>query len=537
MLKSPLQHHIRTVGLRDTKQASIPQAFADSTMKQDWQSMVWTILCLLVYCSQSLPSTPDIATHSRTRRGISGSKLGPPGPAPPTTLWRGETLRKFSDVVAAGGINSHGYDKQQRGELLTQEQLRGGSSLYEHQRGGTQAYTRYVSTSAEPEQALRFAGSTGTLYRIHADPKAVDMNLSLGKNQKGEPRSAYPNQAEHAFVQRIPLDQIEGYYLVTKENAAKVLEAARDDRPIEGVEFIRNPDFNAEKYGGQRAAGAAPELAGFPTDHEASGKNPYKSYRDQDVSKSFDEHVRETDKLESLREPNPSTSGSGALCKRGTDCVTSEKAQRPTDELAELEPAAKGKKLEAAGGRQTFHNNVEISPVDSAKGLALAEMFMEYLDKQGGVGKYEPVNVTGPFDPNGSIFQTHPDPTIENSIATKFARFVATVGDKGLDFATGDPEATNKLRARLKAIEKAIADGKPLSDVAQKLAIFFVGVGVNCWQAVMNAQSLFVPNVFVTIQAEFETAGNLTGLVGDGNQPAGKSLVVHMGSGGLIFSR
>lgn len=105
------------------------------------------------------------------------------------------------------------------------------------------------------------------------------MNASLGKY------SPYGGQMEHAFIGHIPMDQIEGWFIVKAKNAMDLITSKGE--ATEGIPFIRNAKYIPEKYLTAKGSGAQPQLAGFPSNYPGWKAKPWKEFRDKKVSDSL----------------------------------------------------------------------------------------------------------------------------------------------------------------------------------------------------------------------------------------------------------
>ncbi|KJK78214.1 hypothetical protein H634G_06387 [Metarhizium anisopliae BRIP 53293] len=167
---------------------------------------------------------------------------------------------------------------------LSGEEFERASSLYLHIDGTNAQITRYVSTITSPRVAFEFPSTDVKryMYRISADSKMVDGPKTLGKWI----RNGYEAQKEQAVVEGLPWDQVEGWYDVSKLDAKKV-ERLENGEKLEEL-FEANPEFNP-KYEPLHGSGEVPKLVGFRSNSGAWGEQPWKAFKDQKVSKSFDE--------------------------------------------------------------------------------------------------------------------------------------------------------------------------------------------------------------------------------------------------------
>ncbi|KHN98349.1 Heat-labile enterotoxin IIB, A chain [Metarhizium album ARSEF 1941] len=216
----------------------------------------------------------------------------------PEVVYHGEIGRSPEQVKQAGGFYSRGMQRSLSGHRLSIIELEEGSSLFRHAAGETSDYTRFVSTSADPGVSLTFAvddehpRDKGFVYRIHRDSKMVDVNRSLGKY------SPYPGQKEHAAIQFIPYQQVEGWWVVTYQHhfsnpaigkrTQKRLRRGRLRR-----HYHKNPDFDRSfaSFASPRDGGRAPGLAGFPRHSIAWDEDTWKEFKTIPVSRSLDAMV------------------------------------------------------------------------------------------------------------------------------------------------------------------------------------------------------------------------------------------------------
>ncbi|KHO01927.1 Heat-labile enterotoxin IIA, A chain [Metarhizium album ARSEF 1941] len=217
------------------------------------------------------------------------------------STYRGETGRTPEDVQKAGGFYSRGLQRQLAGAELTDQELRDGSSLFKHAEGYTAQYTRYVSTSADPAAALRFAVAMGEeadqrgfLYKIHADGRMIDVDGSLRRHS---PYLAL-RQREHAAIGFIPFAQIEGWWEITVNLDEKGFDGRRflyktGKKLRQGrlKDFHKNLEFDEKTFARLQGHGAAPELAGFPQGHRAWKETTWKEFEKQPVEIKLDELI------------------------------------------------------------------------------------------------------------------------------------------------------------------------------------------------------------------------------------------------------
>lgn len=229
---------------------------------------------------------PNDAAGKIHVRGGSQSTQKPPADVelpgdPPKFVFRGDE-RPPNTVKEAGGFfaGGHGMD-------LSGEEFERASSLYLHIDGTNAQITRYVSTITSPRVAFEFPSTDVKryMYRISADSKMVDGPKTLGKWI----RNGYEAQKEQAVVEGLPWDQVEGWYDVSKLDAKKV-ERLENGEKLEEL-FEANPEFNP-KYEPLHGSGEVPKLVGFRSNSGAWGEQPWKAFKDQKVSKSFDEFVQ-----------------------------------------------------------------------------------------------------------------------------------------------------------------------------------------------------------------------------------------------------
>lgn len=213
----------------------------------------------------------------------------------PSTVFRGDT-RTPEAIRASGGF----YPRDpivSLGRELTTVEIERSASLYYHHTGMTPQYTRYVSTTPEPDVACGFARrvrpvqagikESGYLYRISADPKMVDVVGSLGKENMVP---GYAAAVEQAAVGGIPYEQIEGWYRVDDITSNK-MTALKNGERLDGDIFQLNEQYNP-KYTHLRGSGRQYQLAGFPNDKKGlqlRKTEPWKRYRTKKVNEYLDE--------------------------------------------------------------------------------------------------------------------------------------------------------------------------------------------------------------------------------------------------------
>lgn len=136
-------------------------------------------------------------------------------------------------------------------------------------------YTRYVSTTTEPFQAVQYSlkkpSDGGFVYKISADGRFVDVNASL------QGYSMFSGEIEHAAIGFIPWEQIEGYWEIKAGSDKKTIAEKIKDGTLEG--FKENKEFNPE-FKSKTGRGAVPALAGFGKDHPAYQYDYWKKFKD-----------------------------------------------------------------------------------------------------------------------------------------------------------------------------------------------------------------------------------------------------------------
>lgn len=220
-------------------------------------------------------------------------QAGPPGSGNrPSVVWRGDS-RTPLEIEESGGFYGRGVKME-----LTGAQAEEASSLYEHALHNSAEFSNYVSTSTDPFIAQKFAapnelsaaaqGSrSGTLYKISADPKMVDLKQCLGKQLPNE----FRGEMEQSIVKGAPWEQVEGWYNA-KDLGSIELERIKSGETLEKL-FIRNENFNAAKYGPLRGAGSQPQLAGFEKTSSAWNEEPWIKYKGQSVAENLEKYYRE----------------------------------------------------------------------------------------------------------------------------------------------------------------------------------------------------------------------------------------------------
>ncbi|ODA81991.1 hypothetical protein RJ55_00496 [Drechmeria coniospora] len=280
----------------------------------------------------------------------------------PKEVYRGETKRTPADVERDGGFVSRGLQKQRAGTALSAMELDLGSSLFHHASGDdTASFTRYVSTSTDPGVALTFAvdddapTQKGYLYKIHADDRFLDLNRSLGKY------SPYPGQKEHAAIEFIRYEQIEGWYEVTYEKHFSEPQIGKEsqDKLRRGAfgHFKKNAKFDKSRFHNLRGRGRVPQLAGFPAISPAWQEVPWKAFKTQAVDKNLNAVI-------------DSLCGGRLRARRGLGCTGRPGGQQGIDGSGPKRPStgSKGKpRAEKAdgGGRKASEAK---GPVGAAKG-------------------------------------------------------------------------------------------------------------------------------------------------------------------------
>ncbi|KAK2589647.1 hypothetical protein QQS21_012676 [Conoideocrella luteorostrata] len=243
--------------------------------------LLWTTLLLLLVPVTGLPD----ATWER--RGNSPSKGGEQvaqlDEDQPRIVWRGDT-RSPEEIKRSGGFSAR------KNPVFTPEAEERAASLYWHSQGATPDTTKYVSASTDPEVAYEFSSDLyseqktfGYVFRISADEKFVNVPKSLGRHI----RSGYAAQLEHASVDDIPWEQIEGWYPAEKLNKKEIAKLKKDEK-LDNI-FRPNPDFDEKKYGPLRGSGAQPQLGGIPKNKLDPDEPPWSEFKDKKVSEHYKE--------------------------------------------------------------------------------------------------------------------------------------------------------------------------------------------------------------------------------------------------------
>ncbi|MFM5635475.1 enterotoxin A family protein [Aeromonas veronii] len=135
-------------------------------------------------------------------------------------------------------------------------------NLFDHVRGAATGMSRhdsgYVSTTSSRGVAINWVrdhlNNNGYVYHIDPTSNFIDVNATLLSY------TPHREELEFAALGIIHWSQIIGWESV-------------DSRGI-GV-YTPNPDYNGELYSMVNAAGAVPELAGFPAGHPAWEREPW----------------------------------------------------------------------------------------------------------------------------------------------------------------------------------------------------------------------------------------------------------------------
>lgn len=126
----------------------------------------------------------------------------------------------------------------------------------------------YAEFMVRPEE-----GSKGTIYKIASGPNFMSTVDVLGGVQNLPDELGGEDQKEY-LAKQIDMDQIAGHYNVKREKKNKVF----GDKSVvlKSHPFHKNDEFDGSKY---PAAVSAPDhrLAGFPPNHAAWGKEPFKT--------------------------------------------------------------------------------------------------------------------------------------------------------------------------------------------------------------------------------------------------------------------
>jgi len=176
----------------------------------------------------------------------------------PTTMYRA-SMEDPDTVKASGGFLARGMDESRPNQPPP------NSSLYDHANGGSTGMARYDSAYVSTTSVHRFAvmrineyfNYRGYIYHVHPTPNFVDVNASLRHF------SPYPQESEFAALGTVHWRQIIGWQRVRNGHA----EA-----------FVPNRDYNSHLLQHARAAGAMPELAGFPEAHQAWRVEPWVAF-------------------------------------------------------------------------------------------------------------------------------------------------------------------------------------------------------------------------------------------------------------------
>ncbi|PHH88875.1 putative enterotoxin [Cordyceps sp. RAO-2017] len=165
-------------------------------------------------------------------------------------------------------------------KVVTNE--RNGFSLYNHAGAGkktefvTHPATVYVPTTIRKGIAQEMLQSKpGYIYTIHATPNFIDLTQSLG-GIRYNPEAA---EREFSALGGIRWDQVVGWNEMPQGQST----------PASKAKFVRNKDYNP-KYDLYIASPAQPQLAGFPKNHEAWTKEPWRAFSEANGGKSLQEH-------------------------------------------------------------------------------------------------------------------------------------------------------------------------------------------------------------------------------------------------------
>ncbi|KAF2012481.1 ADP-ribosylation [Aaosphaeria arxii CBS 175.79] len=188
------------------------------------------------------------------------------------SMWRADGV-EFQTLVDSGGFLSKAARNKVKPEYrLSHHVMESTGTLYSIKNTG------YISTTSSFAQGKGMVNSllkgNGYLYEIGYGRNLIDVNESLGKYNK------FKSEKEFAAIQKIPLEQIKGYYKFTT-NA--------DGRLTKGV-YKRNPHFKTMPYefvqtspgmtGPAQHGGPQYSLVGFPDDHEIWKQEPWSMYYD-----------------------------------------------------------------------------------------------------------------------------------------------------------------------------------------------------------------------------------------------------------------
>lgn len=157
------------------------------------------------------------------------------------TVWRG-CATSPEKARAVGGLRPRGRT----------------ASLFSHTTAWSQGHEAYVSTSSDRQVACcrveYYYHGQGWVYKIAVASNMVAVEATLLQH------SPHPEEMEFSALGGIAFDQIISWTPYTEG--------------VEGKEVL-NPDYNPEKYKGQRSSGAQFHLAGFPPKHEAWDLGPW----------------------------------------------------------------------------------------------------------------------------------------------------------------------------------------------------------------------------------------------------------------------
>ncbi|EFY94341.1 Transcription elongation factor A [Metarhizium robertsii ARSEF 23] len=201
------------------------------------------------------------------------------------------------------------------------------------------------------------------------------MDLSGEELERASSLNGYEAQKEQAVVEGLPWDQVEGWYDVSKLDAKKV-ERLENGEKLEEL-FEANPEFNP-KYEPLHGSGEVPKLAGFRSNSGAWGEQPWKAFKDQKVSKSFDEFVQSisagsatASKGEEAQGEQDSPKGDEAEAGAGTS-NNAESEPRPESNRRDFKSACSGNALKRAISC-TKVEEAKLSEANDLKAKYLAE--------------------------------------------------------------------------------------------------------------------------------------------------------------------